>query len=52
MERNGGIDSESDYPYTYKKQKGMCNAMKAGDKEVSIDGFATGARVYVGDDTC
>ena len=50
VERNGGIDSESDYPYTYQKHKGMCNAMKAGDKEVSIDGFATGALSdHVGD---
>ena len=50
---DGGIDVESDYPYRYAKHKGMCNAMKAGDKEVSIDGFATGApTVHVGDDVC
>ena len=45
VERNGGIDVESDYPYTNVNSKtaGMCNAVKAGDKEVSIDGFVAGA---------
>ena len=38
------MDVESDYPYAnmHSANEGMCNAMKAGDKEVSIDGFAAG----------
>ena len=44
VERNGGMDVESDYPYANMNSAnaGMCNAMKAGDNEVSIDGFAGG----------
>ncbi|CAM0902396.1 unnamed protein product [Alopecurus aequalis] len=35
--RNGGIDTEDDYPYTGKE--GKCELAKKGRKIVSIDGF-------------
>ncbi|XP_059438997.1 low-temperature-induced cysteine proteinase-like [Corylus avellana] len=34
---NGGIDTESDYPYT--GVDGTCNTTKEGNKAVSIDGY-------------
>ncbi|XP_047318999.1 zingipain-2-like [Impatiens glandulifera] len=35
--RNGGIDTEKDYPY--REAKGTCNATKMKSKVVSIDGW-------------
>lgn len=35
--KNGGIDTEEDYPYT--AQDGVCDAPRAGRKVVTIDGY-------------
>ena len=43
---NRGIDTESDYPYTWRRRRGdrrkKCNAMKQEFKEVTIDGVQAG----------
>lgn len=49
VQYNGGIDVESDYPYHPKSPTpGMCDLLKEGDKEVSIDEVITGVPFLTG----
>jgi len=48
VQYNGGIDVEADYPYKPNSPTpGICDLLKEGDKEVSIDAVRTGALCHM-----